>query len=64
MIRWISGQRARQGGGPRAMFWVLVISMTLAVIIGLAMVTGFNIAEDSNIAQDAPSIGSEPNQTK
>jgi hypothetical protein len=28
---------ARQGTGPRAMFWVLIGSLTLAVIAGLAL---------------------------
>ena len=29
--------KARQGTGPRAMFWVLIGSLTLAVIAGLAL---------------------------
>ncbi len=28
---------ARQGGRPRAMLWVLLISLALAVIVGLAL---------------------------
>jgi hypothetical protein len=32
---------ARQGTGPRAMFWVLIGSLTLAVIAGLALGLAF-----------------------
>jgi cytochrome b subunit of formate dehydrogenase len=32
---------ARQGTGPRAMFWVLIISLTLAVIAGLLLWLGW-----------------------
>ena len=31
----------RQGTGPRAMFWVLAISLTLAVIAGLLLAVGW-----------------------
>jgi cytochrome b subunit of formate dehydrogenase len=31
----------RQGTGPRAMFWVLIISLTLAVIAGLLLGLGW-----------------------
>jgi hypothetical protein len=33
--------QARQGTGPRAMFWVLIGSLTLAVIAGLALGLAF-----------------------
>jgi hypothetical protein len=32
---------ARQGTGPRAMFWVLTVSLTLAVIAGLLLALGW-----------------------
>jgi hypothetical protein len=32
---------ARQGTGPRAMFWVLTISLTLAAIAGLLLAFGW-----------------------
>ncbi|MGI8852638.1 MAG: hypothetical protein ACR2GC_04965 [Methyloceanibacter sp.] len=32
---------ARQGGRPRAMLWVLVISIALAVIAGLVLALGW-----------------------
>ena len=32
---------ARQGTGPRAMFYVLIASLTLAVIAGLALGLGW-----------------------
>jgi cytochrome b subunit of formate dehydrogenase len=32
---------ARQGTGPKAMFWVLIISLTLAVIAGLLLGLGW-----------------------
>jgi len=32
---------ARQGTGPRAMFWVLIISLTLAVVAGLLLGLGW-----------------------
>jgi hypothetical protein len=33
----LTTSEARQGTGPRAMFWVLIGSLTLAVIAGLAL---------------------------
>lgn len=33
--------KARQGGRPRAMLWVLVISIALAVIAGLVLALGW-----------------------
>jgi cytochrome b subunit of formate dehydrogenase len=32
---------ARQGTGPRGMFWVLIISITFAVIAGLVLGLGW-----------------------
>jgi hypothetical protein len=32
---------ARQAAGPRAMFWVLISSLTLAVIAGLLLALGW-----------------------
>ena len=32
---------ARQGTGPRGMFWVLTISLALAVIAGLLLAIGW-----------------------
>jgi len=31
----------RQGTGPRAMFWVLIISLALAVIAGILLAFGW-----------------------
>jgi hypothetical protein len=33
----LSATEARQGGRPRAMLWVLIVSMALAIIVGLAL---------------------------
>ena len=33
----VTTTEARQGTGPKAMFWVLIISLTLAVIAGLLL---------------------------
>lgn len=32
---------AKQGTGPRSMFWVVVVSMTLAVIAGVLIYSAF-----------------------
>jgi hypothetical protein len=37
MVTKLTPTEARQGAGPRAMFWVLTISVTLAVIAGLLL---------------------------
>jgi hypothetical protein len=37
----LTTSEARQGTGPRAMFWVLIGSLTLAVIAGLALGLAF-----------------------
>jgi hypothetical protein len=37
----VTSTEARQGTGPRAMFWVLIGSLTLAVIAGLALGIAF-----------------------
>jgi hypothetical protein len=37
----VTTTEARQGTGPRAMFWVLIGSLTLAVIAGLALGLAF-----------------------
>ena len=37
MATKITPTEARQGTGPRAMFWVLIISVALAVIAGLLL---------------------------
>ena len=37
----LTTSEARQGTGPRAMFWVLIGSLTLAVIAGLALGIAF-----------------------
>ena len=37
MVTKLTPTEARQGTGPRAMFWVLTISLTLAVIAGLLL---------------------------
>ena len=37
----ITPTEARQGTGPRAMFWVLAASVTLAVIAGLLLGFGW-----------------------
>jgi hypothetical protein len=37
----VTQTEARQGTGPRAMFWVLTVSLTLAVIAGLALGFGW-----------------------
>jgi hypothetical protein len=35
MVTKLTSTEARQGTGPRAMFWVLTVSLTLAVIAGV-----------------------------
>jgi hypothetical protein len=37
----LTATEARQGTGPRAMFWVLIASLTLAVIAGLLLGLGW-----------------------
>jgi hypothetical protein len=37
----VTPTEARQGTGPRAMFWVLIISLALAVIAGLLLGLGW-----------------------
>ena len=37
----VTTTKARQGTGPRAMFWVLIGSLTLAVVAGLALGLAF-----------------------
>ena len=37
----VTTTEARQGTGPKAMFWVLIISLTLAVIAGLLLGLGW-----------------------
>jgi hypothetical protein len=37
----VTTTEARQGTGPRAMFWVLIISLALAVIAGLLLGLGW-----------------------
>jgi hypothetical protein len=37
----VTPTEARQGTGPRAMFWVLVTSLILAVIAGLGLALGW-----------------------
>ena len=37
----VTPTEARQGTGPRAMLWVLIISLTLAVIAGLLLGLGW-----------------------
>jgi hypothetical protein len=37
----VTTTEARQGTGPKAMFWVLVASLTLAVIAGLGLAVGW-----------------------
>ena len=37
----LTATEARQGTGPRAMFWVLIASLTLAVIASLVLGLGW-----------------------
>lgn len=37
----VTTTEARQGTGPRAIFWVLIVSLTLAVIAGLLLGLGW-----------------------
>jgi len=37
MVTKLTPTEARQGAGPRAMFWVLIASLVLAVIAGLML---------------------------
>src|SRR5262245_4444659 len=37
----VTTTEARQGTGPRAMFWVLIGSLTLAVVVGLVLGLAF-----------------------
>ncbi len=37
----VTTTEARQGTGPKAMFWVLVASLTLAVIAGFGLALGW-----------------------
>ena len=37
----VTTTEARQGTGPKGMFWVLIISLTLAVIAGLLLGLGW-----------------------
>ena len=41
MATKLNPTEARQGTGPRAMYWVLTISITLAVIAGLLLGLGW-----------------------
>ena len=41
MATKLNPTEAHQGTGPRAMFWVLTISLTLAVIAGLLLALGW-----------------------
>jgi hypothetical protein len=41
MASKLTPTEARQGTGPRARFWVLTISITLAVIAGLLLAFGW-----------------------
>ena len=41
MVTKLTPTKARQGTGPRAMFWVLTVSLTLAVIAGLLLGLGW-----------------------
>jgi hypothetical protein len=41
MATKLTTTQARQGTGPRAMFWVLIASLTLAVIAGLLLGLGW-----------------------
>jgi hypothetical protein len=41
MATKLNPTEARQGTGPRAMFWVLTISLTLAAIAGLLLAFGW-----------------------
>jgi len=41
MVTKLTPTEARQGTGPRAMFWVLTVSLTLAVIAGLLLGLGW-----------------------
>ena len=41
MATKLTPTEARQGAGPRAMFWVLWVSVTLAVIAGLLLGFGW-----------------------
>ena len=41
MVTKLTPTEARQGTGPRAMFWVLTISLTLAVVAGLLLAFGW-----------------------
>ncbi|HEY8275723.1 MAG TPA: hypothetical protein VIG52_01860 [Methyloceanibacter sp.] len=41
MRRLLTTTEARQGTGPTAMFWVLVASLSLAVLAGLGLALGW-----------------------
>ena len=41
MATKITSTEARQGTGPRAMFWVLTVSIALAVMAGLLLGLGW-----------------------
>jgi hypothetical protein len=41
MVTKLTPKEARQGGGPRAMFWVLTVSIALAVTAGLLLAYGW-----------------------
>ncbi len=41
MTKVLTATEARQGTGPRAMFWVLVVSLILAIIAGLLLAVGW-----------------------
>jgi hypothetical protein len=41
MAAKLTTTEARQGTGPKAMFWVLIISLGLAVIAGLLLGLGW-----------------------
>jgi hypothetical protein len=41
MRRLLTTTEARQGTGPKAMFWVLIASLSLAVVAGLMLALGW-----------------------
>jgi hypothetical protein len=41
MATKLTPTEARQGTGPRAMFWVLTVSVALAVLAGLLLMLGW-----------------------
>jgi hypothetical protein len=41
MVTELNTTEAREGTGPRAMVWVLTVSLALAVVAGLALAVGW-----------------------